>query len=350
MFDLNALTRKNILDLKPYSSARSEFNGEADAWLDANENPFSSHYNRYPDPSQKQLSQAVADCYQTDPQNLLLCNGSDQGIDLLFRAFCEPKEDKIMILTPTYGMYKVSAAINDIETINVPLNKDFQPQINLIEPYLEDPKLKMIFICSPNNPTGNLINQEAINYLLKNFKGLVILDEAYMDFSPTESYLPNLNSFPNLVILKTFSKAWGLAGVRIGMTFANPPILAVLNKIRPPYNISILIQRFLLDFLKDKEQVKENVSDLNGNKSKLIKELSSFDFVKKIYPSQANFVLVEVEDAPLLYNYLVGHRIIVRNRTNEIANTLRISIGTHNELNQLFKKLKQFQDEKNPIY
>lgn len=325
MFDVNKITRPNVLAMKPYSSARNEFDGLADVSLDANENPFGFDLNRYPDTSMEALKNKFASYRGVKSEQLIFGNGSDELIDLLIRAFCEPKEDKILTFTPSFSMYSVCAQINNIEEIALPLTKDFQIDLNALEDQLKDPQLKLVFICSPNNPTGNKIDQETILTITEKFSGLVIVDEAYVDFSDTTLAGSEI---PNLFILQTFSKAFGLAGVRLGAGIGNLNVIDVLNKIKPPYNVNSLTQKQGIEALERPDEIKKQVEILLDEREKLISNLNQISIVKKVYPSDANFLLVEFEDAQKTYSDLLELGIVVRDRSSLIANCLRITVGT----------------------
>lgn len=338
--NINNLLRKNIQTLKPYSSARDEYSGEAMVFLDANENPFNAPYNRYPDPLQNKLKQKISALKTIAAENIFLGNGSDEPIDLLIRAFCEPGTDNIVTINPTYGMYQVSADINNVEVIKVSLSDDFE--LNAEEVLQATTKnTKLIFLCSPNNPSGNSLNKEAVLKVIQNFYGLVVLDEAYIDFAPKKSLLPELEQHPNLVVLQTFSKAWGMAGIRLGMAFASNEIIKVLTKIKYPYNLNILTQQKALDLLDQKEQVDKWVELLLDERGKMAEQLKQFPFVTKIYPSDANFLLVKMHDAPGIYKKLAEQGIIVRNRSkiHLCDNSLRITIGSPAENETLLNAL-----------
>ncbi|RSC93147.1 histidinol-phosphate transaminase [Tenacibaculum singaporense] len=341
-FNLNNIIRPNIQKLKGYSSARDEFKGEAEVYLDANENPFGT-LNRYPDPQQVQIKERLSSIKNVDSNQIFIGNGSDEVIDLAFRIFCEPGKDKALTFSPSYGMYGVSAAINDVKLVELPLTSDFQINVEELNPYLKDEALKLIFICSPNNPTGNCFEDEAIQYILKEFKGIVIIDEAYIDFSFKESYIKLLNNYPNLIISQTFSKAWGLAGVRVGVAYANSAIIEMYNKVKPPYNISTLNQEAILHKLDNLAQFEIEKNIIIDQKEKLEKQLQEIELIKKVYPSEANFLLIEVSDANEAYNQLVTQKIITRNRSNLVNNCLRITIGSETENKRLLKAL-QFID------
>lgn len=337
--NIKNLVRKNILDLKPYSSARDEFEGENGIFLDANENPF-GELNRYPDPYQRKIKQKLSELNQISTENIFLGNGSDEVIDLAFRIFCEPKKDKVLTFSPTYGMYEVSANINDLELINLDLNDNFQIDLETLKPYLNDENLKIIFICSPNNPTGNSIKN--IKYILENFNGIVFIDEAYIDFSPEESFRNQIKNYPNLIVSQTFSKAWGMASVRVGIAYASEEIIKFYNKVKPPYNISQLNQDAILNTLNDENinLVSENIKIILEEKKSLIQNLEKLDLVKKIFPSDANFILIAVDNADSVYRELVKKNVIVRNRNSVIKNCLRITVGSPEENQKLIETLQ----------
>lgn len=341
--NINNLLRKNIQNLKPYSSARDEYTGDAMVFLDANENPFNEPYNRYPDPLQKELKLKISALKNVPAEQIFLGNGSDEPIDLLIRAFCEPGIDNIITINPTYGMYQVAADTNNVEVIKVSLTADFELQPKQILQAVNG-NTKLIFLCSPNNPSGNCLNRESMLKIIQNFAGLVIVDEAYIDFAPGKSFLPELDKYPNLVILQTFSKAWGMAGIRLGMAFAASKIIQVLNKIKYPYNLNILTQQKALELLENKKQVDIWIKMLIDEREKMTKYLTKLPFVTKIYPSDANFLLVEMTNARNIYNYLVENGIIVRDRSkiHLCENSLRITIGTMDEDNVLLQALKEY--------
>lgn len=342
-FILENLVRNNIKKLVPYSSARDEFSEDAGVFLDANENPF-GEYNRYPDPYQKILKAEISKLKNINSENIFLGNGSDEVIDVLIRIFAEPKEDKILVFTPTYGMYEVSANINDVKVISYPLNQDFQiDYTSALEQILKDENLKLVFICSPNNPSGNLIAREAVLKILETFKGIVVVDEAYEDFSKEESWISEIENYPQLVVMQTFSKAWGLAGLRVGIAFAQKEILNYMNKVKPPYNISIINQKEVYEALQKIDDFNTNLNEILEQRTDLESELLQFSFVKKIYPSDANFLLVEVEEADRLYQYLVDQKIIIRNRNKVVANCVRITVGKTQENKKLLEALNQFK-------
>ncbi|MDV3505702.1 histidinol-phosphate transaminase [Elizabethkingia anophelis] len=340
-FNLENLVRPNILKLKPYSSARDEYKGSTGVFLDANENPF-GNLNRYPDPYQKEVKEKLSALKSIPVSQIFLGNGSDEVIDLVFRIFCTPGRDKALVFTPTYGMYEVSANINDTELLQLPLNSDFQIDKESIIPFLTDENLKLIFICSPNNPTGNSI--ENVDFILENFNGIVFVDEAYIDFSTQKSWTEKLSQYPNLVISQTFSKARGLAAVRVGIAYSSPEIIALFNKTKPPYNVSQLNQEAALIALLDAKKYQSEIKTILAEKERLEKEFLQLSLIKKIYPSDANFILVEVNDADGIYNNLVQQKIITRNRNSVIAGCIRITIGTTEENNQLIAALKAYKN------
>jgi len=339
MTDLEKIVRKNILKLTPYSSARDEFSGNDGIFLDANENPF-GNLNRYPDPYQKKLKQKLAVLKNVSTENIFIGNGSDEVIDLAFRIFCNPGKDKALTFSPTYGMYNVSAAINDIELIKIPLNNDFQIDLNQTEKHFSDNNLKLVFICTPNNPTGNLIHKKDIEYVLKNFDGIVIIDEAYIDFSESESWIKEILQFPNLIVTQTFSKARGLAAARVGVAYASKEIIQFYNKVKPPYNVSQLNQEEALKTLDNTSLFEQNLKTILKEKQRIKTSFNKIKCVQKVYPSDANFFLIEVDNANKIYNELVNQKIITRNRNNIINNCIRISIGTPKENEILINALK----------
>ncbi|GHB81036.1 histidinol-phosphate transaminase [Persicitalea jodogahamensis] len=347
MFNLREIIRPHILNLTPYSSARDEYTGKAGVFLDANENPFGSvlkkDFNRYPDPHQRAIKEKLAPIKGVSSDQIFLGNGSDEAIDLLIRATCVPGKDSIIILPPTYGMYEVSASINDIEVIKVPLTEKYQIDVGAV---MEDihPSTKIIWVCSPNNPSGNLVQDSAIDTLLKNFNGLVVVDEAYIDFADTASWTQRLEEFPNLVVLQTFSKAWGLASLRLGMCFASPELISILNKIKPPYNLGGPTQALLFDALDNESYKSEMVKQILSERAVLANQLSSLDSVIKIHPSDANFLLVQFQDAPTIMKYLIDGEIIVRDRSKVTlcSDCLRITVGTSEENAVLVKALRKF--------
>lgn len=344
MFQLDQLLRENIRQLVPYSSARDEFKGEAQVFLDANENslgsPLTRWYNRYPDPHQWKVKEALSKIKGIPPQHIFLGNGSDECIDLLYRAFCNPGKDNVIINPPTYGMYEVSAHINDVEVRRAVLLDDFQLDLVHLET-LVDENTKIIWICSPNNPTANSINRQDIEIVLNNFSGLVVVDEAYINFSRHRSFIQELKDYPNLVVLQTMSKAWGLAGLRLGMAFASEAIIEVYNKVKAPYNIGQATQELVLKALEETEQVNDMIRLLVTMREQLVRELGSLPLVRKVYPSDANFLLVKVGDAKAVYQYLLEDGIVVRDRSRvELCEgCLRITVGTEAENAGLIKAL-----------
>ncbi|MBU4538280.1 MAG: histidinol-phosphate transaminase [Weeksellaceae bacterium] len=341
---IKELVRKNIQALAPYSSARDEYSGKEGICLDANENPFGI-YNRYPDPYQPALKAKLAQLKNTSPTQIFIGNGSDEAIDLAFRIFCEPGQDKALTFVPTYGMYEVSANINDVELIKLPLNEEFQIDRNSLQSYFSDENLKLIFICSPNNPTGNLLRTEDIEFILDNFNGMVIIDEAYIDFCDQASFIEKIERYPNLIVIQTLSKAWGLAGIRLGIGYMDEEVLSYYNRVKAPYNISTVNQQTALDALSNEADYQQKIKDILDEKEQLILNLSGLKGIRKIYPSDANFLLVEVDQADELYEKLINRKIIVRNRNSVIKNCVRISVGTPEENEQLLNALKEFSND-----
>ena len=340
--DLQKLVRQNIISLKPYSSARDEFSGEAGVFLDANENPFGD-LNRYPDPHQQTLKDKLKDIKKLTSKQVFIGNGSDEVIDLLIRIFCNPSIDKIIVCPPTYGMYEVAANINDVMVLNVPLTQDFQLDTEALQQVIsqsEPNTLKLIFLCTPNNPTGNSIDN--IEWVLANFNGIVVVDEAYIDFSERTSFIEKLALYPNLVVVQTFSKAWGLAAARIGIAYASETIIALMQKVKPPYNVSSLNQEAALKALDNEHVIVHQKAHILEQRTYLETSLSQLPIVKKVFPSDANFILIEVEDADKLYEHLVIKNIVVRNRNTIIKNCLRITIGTIVENQYLIEVLKRY--------
>ncbi len=340
MFDLKSIVRPNILKLEAYSSARDEFSGSSGIFLDANENPFGT-LNRYPDPHQRALKAKLCEIKQVSVENCFIGNGSDEVIDLAFRIFCRPGIDKALSFTPSYGMYKVSAATNDVEMIEIPLTSDFQLNIEAAQPHFTNPNLKLIFICSPNNPTANLADIQHIEYILNHFNGIVFLDEAYIDFSNQKSWIYRINEYPNLIVSQTFSKAWAHAGIRVGTAFAEKKIIDLYDKVKPPYNVSLINQNAALQCLDNKQIFTENVNIILHEKRKILAELAKLPYVLNIYPSDANFVLITVNDADTIYNQLVENQIIVRNRNKVVKGGIRITIGTPEENTALISAMKK---------
>jgi len=335
--------RASILRLKPYSSARDEYSGDALVFLDANENPFDSPYNRYPDPLQRKLKERIVVLKQVSPEAIFLGNGSDEPIDLLIRAFCEPAIHNVLRMDPTYGMYEVAAGVNNVGVIRVALTGDYQLKASRLLAAVT-PETRMIFLCSPNNPTGNALDPGEIVKVIRGFPGPVVLDEAYIDFAPGRSFLPRLAEFPNLVILQTFSKAWGMAGIRLGMAFADPEIIAVLTKIKYPYNVNILTQQAALAQLANPQEKEEWVAALLKERKKLATALSQLPQVEKVWPSDANFLLVKVKNARKVYEFLVRQGIVVRDRSGVTlcGESLRISVGKAEENELVIEKLQQY--------
>ncbi|WP_310381205.1 histidinol-phosphate transaminase [Flavobacterium sp.] len=342
-FDINNLVRENVKSMKPYSSARDEFEDFDTAdmiFLDANENPFQNGVNRYPDPQQSSVKVVLAKQRNVNPNQILLGNGSDEVLDLIFRAFCEPKIDNVITLPPTYGMYGVLANINAVENREVLLSENFQPQVEKILNAVDE-NTKIIFLCSPNNPTGNSFSDESVVKLLENFKGLVVIDEAYIDFSDKQSWLAKMDEYPNLVITQTLSKAYGLAGIRLGICYGSAAVISVLNKIKPPYNVNELTQLRALERLANPEKIKSEIISIIAQREKLLKVLVDVKFVEKIYPTEANFILIKVDDVNKRYNELIAKGIVIRNRTTQplCENTLRLTIGTEEENKKLIESL-----------
>ena len=340
--DISKLLRENIRNLKPYSSARDEFSGEAAVFLDANENPFNAPWNRYPDPHQRILKARVGEIKNIASQNIFLGNGSDEPIDLLFRAFCEPGKDNVVSINPTYGMYRVAADTNNIVVNLVSLNADFELEAEAVLAAVTA-DTKIIFLCSPNNPTGNALDSLEMLRIINGFDGLVVVDEAYIDFCPEKSLLPELDKYPNLVILQTFSKAWGMAGLRLGMAFASELIIDVLSRIKYPYNLNIMTQQKGLELLANDQLKLEWVALILKERRKMISNLNKYPFVVKVYPSDANFILVQMHDPRGIYNYLVEEQIIVRDRSSIALceGCLRISVGSPEENATLIEAFDQ---------
>lgn len=348
MFNLDSIIRENIKTLVPYASARDEFSGEASVFLDANENalgsPLLKWYNRYPDPMQWKVKEKISFIKQVPKENIFLGNGSDEPIDNLLRCFCEPHLDEIIIMPPTYGMYEVYANINGVNVSRVPLTVNYQIDLENLETAIK-PSTKIIWICSPNNPTANSIDRSSIEMILNNFDGLVIVDEAYINFSRQKSFLTDLDEYPNLVVLQTLSKAWGLAGLRIGMAFASKEIIAFMNKVKPPYNISEPVQELALKALEEVGQVNDMIKEIISLRDQLEKELEVLDNVVKIYPSDSNFILVKFNDSKKLYEYLLQKGIVVRDRSSVqfCEGSLRITVGNQNENETLLNAIKSFK-------
>lgn len=352
MFDLQILLRENIKTLSPYSSARDEFSGEAKVFLDANENslgsPLTKWYNRYPDPYQHAVKDSISKIKGLTSEHIFLGNGSDECIDLLYRCFCEPKKDNVIICPPTYGMYEVSANINDVEIRKAPLLENFQLDLIHLE-NLVDANTKLIWICSPNNPTGNSLNREDILTVLNNFNGIVVIDEAYINFAKQKTFIQELAEYRNLVVMQTFSKAWGLAALRLGMAFASAEIIDVMNKVKPPYNINQATQDLVLKALEEVGQVNDMIKEIVDMRNALINVFEQMPIVEKVYPSDANFILVKIKDARKIYEYLLTKGIVVRDRSNVklCDNCLRITIGTEKENTVLVDALADYIAESN---
>ncbi|MDF9795283.1 histidinol-phosphate aminotransferase [Catalinimonas alkaloidigena] len=351
-FDLHKLLRPHISSIKPYSSARDEYSGTEGVFLDANENAFgtpgtpdpAAGYHRYPDPYQQLLKKRIAEIKHVPAKNIFLGNGSDEAIDLLIRAFCRPGVDNIVILPPTYGMYEVSAAINDVTLKKAQLTPDFKIDAQTLDGAI-DINSKLLFFCSPNNPSGNLLQPDLIEYYLQHFEGVVVVDEAYIDFADTESWSQKLAEYPNLVVLQTMSKAWGMAALRLGMAFASEEIIAVLNKIKPPYNINALTQQAALKVLEQTEQQQSIVQQILTHRVELQNDLETLPIVEKIFPSDANFLLVKMQHAAELFHYLIDEKVIVRDRSKVVfcEGCLRITVGTADENRKLVEKMKAYQ-------
>ena len=341
-FDIQNITRTNVKNMKPYSSARDEFKDFSHnmVFLDANENPFQNGINRYPDPQQKQLKSILSKQKKVNENQILLGNGSDEVLDLLFRAFCEPNSDNVITLPPTYGMYGVLANLNAVENREVLLSKDFQPNVEEILSNV-NASTRMIFLCSPNNPTGNSFDDEAVFKILKSFNGLVVIDEAYIDFSKNESWLSQMASFPNLVVTQTLSKAYAMAGLRVGILYASAEIISILNKIKPPYNVNTLSQETAIKKLEQNTLVAQ-IKRIVSERKKLIESLAALSFIKKIFPTDANFILVQVDESEKRYEQLITKGIVIRNRSNQALcdNCLRITVGTKEENSKLLEILK----------
>ena len=343
MKNLKEIVRKNIYALKPYSSARNEFKGEASIFIDANENPYDTPYNRYPDPLQLQVKEKISALKGVAVENIFLGVGSDEPIDLLYRIFCEPQTDNVVALEPTYGMYAVCADINNVEYRTVSLKENYQFSAEELLA-ATDENSKIIWLCSPNNPTGNALDATEIEKVLKNFSGIVAVDEAYIDFSSQPSYLKVLKEYPNMVVLQTFSKAWGSAGVRLGMAFASEEIIKIFNKVKYPYNVNVLTQRYAIKLLDNFSQVEKKVKAILKNREKLEKQLAKVECIKEVYPTDANFILVKTTDSDTIYKYLIEKGIVARNRNGITLcdNCIRITVGTAEENKQVIAALKNY--------
>ena len=343
MMEIKDLIRENIKSLEAYSSARDEFKAMSSefVFIDANENPFDTGLNRYPDPQQTLVKEALSKLKGISEEQILLGNGSDEVLDLIFRVFCEPRVDNVIVLPPTYGMYEVLANTNAIELVKIPLVENFQPNVKEIIKG-QDAKTKLLFLCSPNNPTANSFDANKIETLIKEFNGIVVIDEAYIDFSIEDSWLCRLDEFPNLIVTQTLSKAYGLASIRLGICYASKEIISILNKIKPPYNVNQLTQDVALQSLLNQEKVKNEIAIIISERNQLIRDLQNVEIVEKVYPSDANFLLVQVDDATLRYKQLVKLGIIARNRTTHILcdNCLRFTVGTPDENKKLINTLK----------
>lgn len=339
-FDVNAWMRPNIRAMQPYSSARDEFHGSASVFLDANENPYNAPYNRYPDPMQWRLKERISEIKGVPVESIFLGNGSDEPIDLLLRAFCEPGKEKMLTTDPTYGMYQVAAEVNNVACVKVPLREDFSLDLPALLARIDD-ATKLIYLCSPNNPTGNSLGHDVIREVLRRFGGIVVVDEAYIDFSAGPSFLRELGEWPNLVVLQTLSKAWGCAAIRLGMAFASPEIIGVLNKIKYPYNVNLLTQEKALELL-DEDRMRTQLAQILQERTRLCRDLSAIPLVRRIYPTDANFLLVDVGDADGVYHKLVEEGIIVRNRNRVTLcrGCLRITVGTPEEDDKLLAALR----------
>ena len=342
--NLEELVRPNILRLKPYSSARDEFKDASSkmVFIDANENPFETGLNRYPDPQQNLVKDELAKIKGVSKSQILLGNGSDEVLDLIFRAFCEPKQDKAIILPPTYGMYQVLANTNDIELVSVPLLDSFEPNVTEILKN-QDSNTKLLFLCSPNNPTANSFGKNLVLEFIEKFSGIVVIDEAYIDFSEEESWLSKLENYSNLIVTQTLSKAYGLAGIRLGICYASKEIIEVLNKIKPPYNVNQLTQEAALTGLLNRDKTLGEVKEIITDRKKLANNLEEISYIEKVYSSDANFLLVKVDDADKRYKELIGKGVVVRNRSNQplCENCLRITIGTPEENKELIQIMKE---------
>lgn len=338
MIDINSLVRENVRALVPYSCARDDFQGTDGIFLDANENPYGT-LNRYPDPYQRELKSSISRFKDIPEENIFLGNGSDEIIDLSFRIFCNPGKDKALIFSPTYGMYEVSASINDVGMIKVPLNEQFQINVGEVVPWLSNTELKLIFICSPNNPTGNSMKMNDIEYIISIFKGIILIDEAYIDFSQQPSFKTMIDKYPNLIVMQTFSKAFGMAAARIGMAFTNTAIVGYLNKMKPPYNISTINQKAALGRIVRTGLLNKQVKFIIAERERLTISLEKLSIIDKVFPSDSNFLLVRTKNADLIYAMLVERKIIVRNRNKLVPGCIRITVGTRGENNKLLQAL-----------
>lgn len=342
MVDINKLVRENVKALIPYSCARDEFTGKDGIFLDANENPYGS-LNRYPDPYQRELKSSISKIKGVPEVNIFLGNGSDEIIDLCFRIFCNPGTDKALTFAPTYGMYEVSAAINDVKLIKIPLSEDFQVEFKSLLPTLKDPALKLIFICSPNNPTGNSMSGLEIDSIISGFDGVVVIDEAYIDFSEQQSFKTMVNHYNNLIVMQTFSKAMGLAAARVGIAFMDPSMVHFFNKMKPPYNISTINQKAALKCLSNIELQKNRVIQIKTERARLAHALGKIGIIEKVFPSDSNFLLVKTRNADMIYSELIDNKIVVRNRNKMVPGCIRITVGTKRENNKLLRALQSIK-------
>lgn len=343
--DLNKLIRKNILALAPYSTARDEYKGEIGTYLDANENPYDNNFNRYPDPYQNELKSVIAEIKGISPDNIFLGNGSDEAIDLMYRIFCEPRSDEAVVIKPSYGMYSVAAHINDVKTAEVALTDDYELDTKAVFEAVNK-NTKIIFLCSPNNPSGNLLDKNDVISIIESFSGIVVIDEAYIDFCDDEGFVPLLNRYDNIVILQTLSKAWGMAGLRLGMAFASKEIINYMTKVKYPYNINCVAQKLVLEELISKrEQKGAELKEIIAERDFLIKELNNIDYIEKVYPSDSNFILIKLKEATTLYNHMIGKTVIVRDRSRvfKCADTLRITVGTPSENRKVLDILHNYR-------
>lgn len=344
MIDISKIARENVLRLTPYSCARDEFRGSSGIFLDANENPY-GNLNRYPDPYQLKLKSMISGKKGIPAERIFLGNGSDEVIDLCFRVFCNPGKDRVLIFPPTYGMYEVSASINDVGIVKVNLDENFRIDLQKTEEVIRQPGIKLVFICSPNNPTANAMDPAAVEWIISNFNGIIVIDEAYADFSEKPSFTGLLEKYNNLVVMQTFSKAMGMAAGRVGMAFTDPEIVKLLNKIKPPYNISTINQEAAASRIINNRASEVQIGRIKKERERLAQSLKEFSFVRKVFPSDANFLLVKVDNANNLYEYLVSRNIIVRNRHSVIENCIRITVGKRTENNLLINILKNFTTE-----
>jgi histidinol-phosphate aminotransferase len=342
MPDIEKIVRESVKRLVPYSCARDEFQGSEGIFLDANENPY-GQLNRYPDPYQKELKAAVSRFRGVSEDNIFLGNGSDEIIDLCFRTFCNPGSDSALTFEPSYGMYEVSAAVNSVKLIKVPLTGDFSIDTGRVNEWIKAPDLKLILICSPNNPTGNVMKRQDVEYIISGFNGIVLIDEAYIDFSGKESFISLTGKYNNLVVMQTFSKSFGLAAARVGMAFADRAVVNYLNKMKPPYNISSLNQKAALKSLDRFDLLKKRISKIISERERLIGDLNKLDIIERVYPSDANFILVRTRNADEIYKRLTEMKIIVRNRNRIVPGCIRITVGKKNENTRLIKALREMK-------